>query len=133
MDEIIEALRSANELVPLPLELPDEETLVEIEEQLFVALGADFKDFLLNVSDVVYGSLEPVTAADPNSHTYLPEVAAIAWDRGLSRELLPVCESGEGYYCIDEVGKISYWENGELSEQTWNHIWDWAQEVWLEG
>ena len=132
MDEIIEALRAVNEPVAVPLELPEEDALVEIEEQLFVALGADFKEFLLTVSDVVYGSLEPVTAADANSHTYLPEVAAVAWDQGLPRDLLPICESNGGYYCIDEEGLVSYWQDGKLSEENWNHIWDWAKEVWLE-
>lgn len=131
MDEIIDALRAVNEPVPLPLELPNEETLVEIEEQLFVALGADFREFLLTVSDVVHGSIEPVTAADSNSHTYLPEVAAIAWARGLSRELIPICEVGNGYYCIDEQNCIHYWENGSLNNDTWNNIWEWAQEIWL--
>ena len=36
MEEIIEQLREANEPVPVPLELPDEDQIVEIEEQLFM-------------------------------------------------------------------------------------------------
>ena len=132
MDEVIEALRAANETVPLPLELPEEELLVEIEEQLFFALGADLREFLLTVSDVVYGSLEPVTVADQNSHTYLPEVASLAWDRGMPRDLLPICESGNGYYCSNEEGQIYYWQDEQLSEEHWDNIWDWAREVWLE-
>ena len=78
MEEIIEQLREANEPVPVPLELPDEDLLVEIEEQLFIDIPFVFKEFLLTVSDVVYGSLEPVTVTDPQSHTYLPDVAANA-------------------------------------------------------
>ena len=34
MEEIIEELREKNEPVPVPLELPEEDQLVEIEEQL---------------------------------------------------------------------------------------------------
>jgi hypothetical protein len=45
---------------------------VEIEEQLFINIPFVFREFLLTVSDVVYGSLEPVTVTDPQSHTYLP-------------------------------------------------------------
>jgi len=132
LDEIIEAIRSVNEQVPLPLDLPTDDELVEIEEQLFVGLGADFKEFLLTVSDVIYGTLEPVTASDPNSHTFLPEVAATAWDRGLSRELLPLCESGGGYYCINEEGLVSFWQEDSTSEETWDSVWDWAEKVWME-
>ena len=36
MEEVIEQLREANEPVPVPLELPDEDQLVEVEEQLFI-------------------------------------------------------------------------------------------------
>ena len=82
MEEVIEQLREANEPVPVPLELPDEDQLVEVEEQLFINIPFVFKEFLLTVSDVVYGSLEPVTVTDPQSHTYLPDVAASAWDAG---------------------------------------------------
>src|SRR5690606_18250652 len=83
MEEVIEQLRELNEPVPVPLELPDDERLVEVEEELFINLPYGLREFLLLVSDVVYGRLEPVTATDPQSHTYLPEVAALAWDAGV--------------------------------------------------
>jgi hypothetical protein len=87
MDDVIDMLRERNEPVPVPLELPDEDLLVEIEEQLYVALPDDLRAFLLTVSDVVCGRLEPVTVTDPNSHTFLPEVAAVAWSLGLAPAL----------------------------------------------
>ena len=98
MEEIIEQLREANEPVPVPLELPDEDQLVEIEEQLFIDIPFVFREFLLTVSDVVYGSLEPVTVTDPQSHTYLPDVAANAWDAGVDRSMIPICQDGDDYY-----------------------------------
>lgn len=55
---------------------------MEIQEQILIHLPHGLREFLLTVSDVVYGHLEPVTASDPNSHTYLPEVTATAWDQG---------------------------------------------------
>lgn len=133
MDEIIDALREHSQVLPVPLELPDEDILVEVEELLFIALGADFREFLLSVSDVVYGSIEPVTAADPNMHTYLPEVAAKAWDEGLPRDLLPICEIATGYYFIDEESVIGLWENQQRTEDRWETIWDWCRDVWLDG
>ena len=68
IDEILDLLREHNEPVPVPLELPDEDRLVEIEEEILLPIPRDMRTFLLEASDVVYGGVEPVTAADPNSH-----------------------------------------------------------------
>ncbi len=113
MEEIIEQLREANEPVPVPLELPDEDQLVEIEEQLFIDIPFVFREFLLTVSDVVYGSLEPVTVTDPQSHTYLPDVAANAWDAGVDRSMIPICQDGDDYYCVEEDGTVVLWSGEE--------------------
>ena len=77
MEEIIEQLREANEPVPVPLELPDEDQLVEIEEQLFIDIPFVFREFLLTVSDVVYGSLEPVTVTDPDVDVFVTLVVDV--------------------------------------------------------
>ena len=69
MEDVIEMLRERNEPVPVPLELPDEDLLIEIEEALYVSLPDDLRDYLMQVSDVVCGHLEPVTVGDPTSHT----------------------------------------------------------------
>ncbi len=135
MEEVIEQLRELNEPVPVPLELPDEETLVEIQEQILIHLPFALREFLLQVSDVVYGRLEPVTAADPQSHTYLPEVASVAWSLGVPRELVPLCEDHGNYYCVEEDGTVLLWEadSGEINEdESWESVWHWVRDVWLE-
>lgn len=134
MEDVIEQLREANEPVPVPLELPDEDLLVEIQEALLIHIPDEMKAFLLTVSDVIYGSLEPVTVTDPNAHTYLPEVAATAWDEGLPRELVPLCQDGDNYYAVEEDGTVLLWEadTGTTSEESWDSVWTWARDVWLE-
>ncbi|MFT5579625.1 MAG: hypothetical protein ACI9WS_002385 [Paraglaciecola psychrophila] len=132
MESIIEELRARNEPVPVPLDLPDMDDIIDAEELLLLSLDGEFRQFMLTVSDVVYGSIEPVTVADPNSHTYLPEVAAVAWSLGLSRELIPLCEHQDGYYCTNEVGEVLLWQNGKLSEP-WPDVWHWAKAIWLGG
>jgi hypothetical protein len=119
----------------VPLELPEEELLVEIEEQILINLPFELREFLLKVSDVVYGRLEPVTVTDPQSHTYLPEVASVAWSLGVSRELVPICEDHGNYYCVELDGTVVLWESdtGEVSEEeTWESVWHWVRDVWLE-
>ncbi|MBC6905695.1 SMI1/KNR4 family protein [Saccharophagus sp. K07] len=131
MEELITTLRESAEDVPVPLDLPTEDDLINVEEQLFLTLPAEYREFLLSVSDLVLGTLEPATAADPHSHTYIPELAAEAWDRGLPRHLIPVCRFKEGFYCIDPDGLVGYWASGKFGEQEWDSIWEWAEDVWL--
>ena len=107
---------------------------MEIEEQLLINLPFGLREFLLQVSDVIYGRLEPVTATDPQSHTYLPEVAANAWDAGVPRDLIPICQDGRDYYVVDLEGEVTLWDGDdcELTEETWETVWHWARDVWLE-
>ncbi|WP_286237721.1 SMI1/KNR4 family protein [Neptuniibacter halophilus] len=132
MEDIIELLQERNADVPVPLELPDDDDLVEIEEQILISLPDEYKEFLLEVSDVICGSLEPATVADPQSHTFLPEMAATAWDIGMPREFIPVCEHAQGYYCISQEAQIFLWQRDEGLVDEWPSIWNWAKEVWLE-
>lgn len=134
MEEVIDELRERNEPVPVPLELPDEETLVEIQEQILIHLPHALREFLLTVSDVVYGHIEPVTASDPHSHTYLPEVTSVAWDLGVPRHLVVVCHAEPLYYAVDEEGEVFAWdsETEDILEETWESVWHWARDVWLE-
>jgi hypothetical protein len=131
MEELIEELRELNQPVPVPLELPDEDDLVVVQEALFISLDNDFREFMLSVSDVVYGRYEPVTASDPTSHTYLPEVAASAWDAGLPRDLVPLCEHQGNYYAVNEEGEVQYWQDGVNTGESWETVWYWVRDVWL--
>ncbi|QIR15442.1 SMI1/KNR4 family protein [Shewanella aestuarii] len=131
MQEIIDQLQELSETVPVPLELPTFEQLVEVEEQILIGIPADLKEFLLHASDVIYGSFEPVTAADPYTHTFLPEVASYAWSIGLPREQIPICQVGDSFYCIDENGQVQFWEDGDFNGEMWESFWDWVEDVWL--
>ncbi|HTF85602.1 MAG TPA: SMI1/KNR4 family protein [Cellvibrio sp.] len=131
-EEIIDMLRDSNQPVPVPLELPDEDVLVEVEEQILLPIPRDMRTYLLEASDVIYGSLEPVTAADPYSHTYLPEVAAVAWSLGVPRYLVPLCEDNGSYYCVEPEGEVVLWRDGDLTDETWPSVWHWIHDVWLE-
>lgn len=130
MNEIIEQLQELSETVPVPLELPTFEQLVEVEEQILIPLPGDLKEYLLYASDVIYGAIEPVTASDPFSHTYLPEVTSYAWSIGMPREMVAICQQGDSFYCISQEGEIFFWQDDEFTEQ-WESLWDWIEDVWL--
>ena len=132
MHEIIEQLQELSETVPTPLELASFEQIVVVEEEILMPLPAELKEYLLYASDVIYGSLEPVTASDPYSHTYLAEVTAYAWSIGMSREYVAICQQGNSFYCIDQEGQVMLWSEDELESETWDSFWQWAEHVWLQ-
>ena len=134
MEDIIELLREAHQPSVVELDLPDEDLLVEIEEDILISLPYDLRTYLLEASDIVCGCVEPVTAADPRSHTFLPEVTARAWQEGMPREFIAVCEYNGGYAHIAQDGKIGFWSitEGETPAE-WETFWHWAQDEWLPG
>lgn len=131
MEEVIDQLRESSLQCASYLELPSEDDLVVIEEEILLPIPREMRKFLLEVSDVIYGSLEPVTVADPGSHTHLPEVTAVAWANGLPRHLIVLCQCGDDYYCVMPEGEVKFWSNGDFSEDTWQNVWEWAETIWL--
>ncbi|GLS27526.1 SMI1/KNR4 family protein [Marinibactrum halimedae] len=133
MEDIIDQLREVNQGAVVPLPLPTLDDIIEVQEQILIHIPADYREFLLTVSDVIYGRLEPATVADSGLHTYLPEVAAQAWSEGVPRHLIPICEDQGQYYCITESGEISLWAGAQPLGEEWENIWYWVRDVWLEG
>ena len=132
MEDVIELLRERHQPLAVELDLPDDERLVEIEEEILISLPYDLRTYLLEASDIVCGNVEPVTVTDSRSHTFLPEVTSRAWSEGLPREYIVVCEYNGGYAHIAQDGSVGFWSiaQGETSDN-WETFWHWAQEVWL--
>ncbi|WP_144391977.1 SMI1/KNR4 family protein [Pleionea sediminis] len=131
MNDVIDELREKNEDRFGSIELPDLDLIVEIEEQLLISLPIEFKEYLLSLSDVVFGKIEPVTISDPNMHSFLPEIASQAWNQGVPRHLIPICEYNGQYFVVEQDGVVKYWLDGELSDNEWDSVWHWIEDVWL--
>lgn len=136
MQSTINRLRVLSESVPVPLELPTEDQILEVEEAVLLPLPPSFRYFLMTVSDVVLGRYEPVTCADSVSHTYIADVTAEAWEQGVPREYWVLCQTENGYYLVDhESGEVPFWdfvEGIDDSSEPFDSVWAWADEVWLE-
>ena len=136
-ESLIRQLRQLSEDVPVPLEQPSEDHILDIEENLLLPVHPQYRQFLLELGDVVYGYLQPATVADPGAHNYLADLTALAWDEGMPREYMVVCEHTDGYYCIvHESGEVQLWRrsSGDFDEdhdQHWDSIWSWVKYVWL--
>lgn len=131
MEDVIELIKGSAIPTAAYTELPTEDELILIEEEILLPIPRDFRLFLLEVSHLVCGGLEPVTVADPAAHTHLSEVTSNAWSLGMPRELMAICQNGDNYYCINQEGEIQYWRNGEICDEGWEDIWQWAEQIWL--
>ena len=130
--DIFSTLRESNEEVSVPLKLPTELEVDAIENKLGVKFPSLFREYLLKVSDVVFGDIEPVTIISTEDHTYLPVVANDAWAAGVPKNNIPICEDNGDYYCVTPVGKVVFWSHDGASDESWSDIKAWIQDVWLE-
>jgi hypothetical protein len=134
LDKAFDKLRSRNRPVPQPPRLPTASEVDAAEQRLGIHFHPDYRRYLLDVSDVVCGTKEPVTITIPDSHTDLIEVAESAWDSyGVPRNLVPLCEDNADFYCMNSAGEIVFWSHNGLSSERWQNLGKWIQDVWLAG
>jgi hypothetical protein len=131
LDDVIIELRELNEPVPIPITLPTENEVDQIERDLNVKFHADFRKYLLEASDVTLGTLEPVTITSDESHTHFPSVFNDAREVGVADDLIPICEDNGNYFCMNGSGEIVYWDHGSINER-WPNLATWIKQVWIE-
>jgi hypothetical protein len=133
LPDVIAKLREINEPVPKPLRLPTKDEVDAAEGRLGIKFPADYRQYLLQASDVVYGSLEPAIVTPDAGHLDLIEMAETAWDEiEVPRELLPFCEDNGDYYCLNEAGEVMYWSHNGTSDEKWKDLATWIKAVWID-
>ncbi len=113
------------------MRLPTRAEVEEIARATGVVIPSDLIRYLIEASDVVFGTKEPVTLCDPNSHTHFPTVLSDARDAGVSTELVPICEDNGDYYCMTPNAQIIFWSHDGKSEDRWRDLAEWIERVWI--
>lgn len=131
LDAVIRELRELNEPVPKPMRLPTEAEVREIESKTDLSFPPDFRRYLLEASDVVFGVKEPVTITSPNSHTHFLKILADARKWGVPDDLIPLCYDNADFYCVDPSGEVVFWSHDGQPEERWADIATWIEEVWI--
>src|SRR5262245_5135291 len=132
LPDVIAELRELNEEVPQPLRLPTEAEVANAESQLNLRFPADYRQYLLEASDVVFGALEPAIVIPDAGHLSLVEIAETAWDEmDVPRELLPFCEDNGDYYCLTQAGAVEFWSHDGATDDKWKNLATWIKEVWI--
>ena len=133
ISEVLAELRDLNEPVPKPLRLPTETEVNLAENRLGRKFPDDYRRYLLEASDVVYGTLEPAIVMPDAGHLNLVEIAESAWDEmDLPRDLLPFCEDNGDYYCLTADGAVKFWSHNGTTDESWKDLATWIKEVWIE-
>ena len=131
LDEVFAELRRLNQPVPRPATLPSASALGDEEARAGVAFHPDLRRYFLEVSDVVLGTLEPVTIG--RGHTAFDTVLGNAREVGVPSALVPVCEDNGDYYCISPSGEVCYWSHAGATDERWPNLAAWIVEVWIGG
>lgn len=132
LDEVIRELRQLNEPVPNPLRLPTAQEADQAQRKLRMTFHPDYRKYLLEASDVVYGAIEPATVMPDEESADLTTIAREAWEIGVPRNLLPICEDNGDYYCMNKAGEVVYWSHDGETDERWPDLATWIKEVWIE-
>lgn len=131
MDSIIAQLRALNEPVPKPPRLPSLDEIAAVEQRFGFAFHSDYKQFLLEASDVVLGTLEPTTIPNDSGHTFIGSVVIDARQQGLPSNLVPIAEDNGDYYCMQPTGEVVFWSHDGATEEHWPDLATWIRKVWI--
>lgn len=132
IEDAIAKLRKVNEPVPRPLRLPSEAEVAAAEQKLGMEFPPDYHQYLIEASDVTYGTFEPAVVTPNSGRLDLVTVAKEAWEIGVPRDLLPFCESNGDYYCLQSDGEVVFWSHDGITDECWPDLASWIVEVWLE-
>jgi len=133
MHDLIVELQAKSENTMFPEELPTEDQVQDVQDELLTPLPSTYREFLLTASNLIFSHINLSTAADEKASTHLPEVTSQAWDEGLPRHLVPIAWSESTQFCSTPDGIIQAWSNPadesqEVMEE-WENVWEWAQSI----
>jgi hypothetical protein len=134
LDEVIFELRSLNESVPNPMRLPTKEEVSNAELEIGFEFHPDYRKYLLEASDVIFGVIEPATLTIPGCHTDLHKISRVAWKNySLPKNLLPICQDNADFYCMNKLGEVIFWSHNGWTNVKWPNLASWIDEIWIGG
>ncbi len=117
------------------LQPPSADAVDEAEKAIGVHFHPDFRRYLLEVSDVEVGAIDPVRVTHWAPYSDLRSLAKAAWEEfGISRALVPICYSNADLYCVTEDGRVVFWSHDVdgLTGEEWPTIANWIKRVWVD-
>lgn len=105
-----------------------------MERYLGVTFHEDYKRFLLEASDVICGTCEPMRITPDGGYPDLVEMVEDAWELdGVPRNLMPFCYNNGDYFCMNGIGEVVYWDHNGTNDEKWRNLAAWIEHVWING
>jgi hypothetical protein len=127
----IAELRKRNEVPPRPQRLPTTAEVAFAEQALRTEFPPDYRRFLLEASDVMFGIHEPSVVTPDAGYLSLERTAHEGWRRGVPRDWLPFCEDNADFYCL-VGGMVRFWSHDGVTDESWADLASWIGDVWID-
>lgn len=114
---------------------PDDDTIAYYENELGLKFHDLYKIFLKQLSDCVVDDYDFFTLTPSNQKPFFSDLiteAVKAWGLGVPRNWIPFCEDNGNYFCVDEEGVVHYWDHNGPTDERWDNLADWMQQVLID-
>lgn len=137
--DTLEKLKSLNQPVQSPAELPTDADVKTAEEKLGVQFPPSYVKYQLEYSNTTYGHLEMYSLFEDGS--YLDMINNIKEARQyheLPEHLLPFVQEEDGdYYCFNLKSngpeyEVVFWSHNGSTGEKWDNFLDWVERCWIE-
>jgi hypothetical protein len=112
--------------------LPDDALLSSYEAETGIEFSEDYKRFLKAVSNVFFGTIDPLTVT--RDRAFRGELANALEDArrlGVPSEWVPICEDNGDYYCLTPSGQVRFWSLDGPTDESWPDLATWIEKVWI--
>ncbi|MBB1338884.1 SMI1/KNR4 family protein [Pseudoalteromonas sp. SR44-2] len=132
--DVVLILRDKHEPTPKPLRLPTEQEVNLAEQDLSFKFPEQYRYFVLNASNVVFGIREPgLVLPDMLPYLNLRVIAIDGWEAGVPKDFLSFCTDNGNYFTISNGGDIGYFDHDDGCHSILGgEFKDWIIEDWLE-
>ncbi len=137
MYPVFDRLRSLDEPVPKPPQLPTEQQVRETEAALGVTFPPSYREYQLHYSNVTFGTFDLYWLHQEGSYLDLLEgVREAREDMELPEHLLPFLQDDGDYYCFDLSSpgpeyKVVLWSHDGTTDESWRDFPTWVEACWI--
>jgi len=134
LKQAIARLLQQKDDLPVTHVLPCDALLDEYEQRLEIGFHQDFRDFIKQVGYASCNGLENLTLSqEPLNDGDLLEYSRYAREIGVPKDWLPIMHDNGDYFCLKPDGTVVFWSHNGTTDEQWNNLAAWIENVWLDG